>query len=323
MTARRGWIAAFLVLAAAPGSMAVAQADWVPTRQVEFVIPFGPGGGADMLARTLIRAIEEDRLVEVPIVPVNRGGGGTAVGVSYVKSAFDGNPNTLVLINPQTQLTPMQVPGAAGWRDLTPLINVMVDDYIFVARPGSALARSGILPARGTQDAPAITSVASAGTADDLAIELLQRASRRPLNAIRFNSGAEALTAVLGGHVDAAAGNPLEFLPYIRAGSVVALGVMRDSRLDALPEVPTFKEQGIDVAVFQMWRGVALPAHVPAEAVTFWRGVFERAIASPGVSAFLERNLATLKPIAGDDYVAFLEAHEAAYRELRAEAGTN
>ena len=120
-----------------------ARAEWAPTHKVEFVIPFGPGGGADILARTLIRAIEEEKLVPVPIVPVNRGGGGTAVGVSYVKTSFDGNPNVLVLINPQTQLTPMQVAGAAGWRDLTPLTNIMVDDYTFVTKDGAAVCRRG------------------------------------------------------------------------------------------------------------------------------------------------------------------------------------
>ena len=122
-----------------------AQAGWAPTHKVEFVIPFGPGGGADILARTLIRAIEEEKLVPVPIVPVNRGGGGTAVGVSYVKASYDGDPNVLVLINPQTQLTPMQVAGAAGWRDLTPLTNIMVDDYTFVTKDGRCLRRRGRL----------------------------------------------------------------------------------------------------------------------------------------------------------------------------------
>jgi putative tricarboxylic transport membrane protein len=59
-----------------------ARADWAPTHKVEFVIPFEPGGGADILARTLIRTIEEEKLVPVPIVAVNRAGGGAAVGVS-------------------------------------------------------------------------------------------------------------------------------------------------------------------------------------------------------------------------------------------------
>ena len=300
-----------------------ARAEWAPTHKVEFVIPFGPGGGADILARTLIRAIEEEKLVPVPIVPVNRGGGGTAVGVSYVKTSFDGNPNVLVLINPQTQLTPMQVAGAAGWRDLTPLTNIMVDDYTFVTKAGAPYADAAAFIEAARAKPPGTLSVGSAGTADDLAIALLERAGGVKLNVIRYSSGAEALTAVLGGHIDAAAGNPLEFLAYIRSGMLRPLGIMRETRLAALDQVPTLKEQGLDVAPFQMWRGIALPAHVPPGAVAYWQGVFARAIKSPIVATFMEKNLGTLRPIAGTEYTAFLEAQEASYRPLLTAPGTN
>ncbi len=300
-----------------------ARAGWAPAHKVEFVIPFGPGGGADILARTLIRAIEEEKLVPVPIVPVNRGGGGTAVGVSYVKASCDGDPNVLVLINPQTQLTPMQVAGAAGWRDLTPVTNIMVDDYTFVAKGGGAFHDAAALIDAARMRPPGTLTIGSAGTADDLAIGLLERAGSVDLNVIRYNSGAEALTAVLGGHVDAAAGNPLEFLPYIQSGMLQPLGVMRETRLAALDQVPTLKEQGLDSATFQMWRGVALPAHVPPEAVTYWRGVFERAIRSPSVAAFMDKNLGALKPLGGAAFTAFLEGQEDVYRSLLPAPRTN
>lgn len=300
-----------------------ARAGWAPTHKVEFVIPFGPGGGADILARTLIRAIEEEKLVPVPIVPVNRGGGATAVGVSYVKASCDGDPNVLVLINPQTQLTPMQVAGAAGWRDLTPVTNIMVDDYTFVARGGGAFKdAAGFIDAARAKP-PGTLSIGSAGTADDLAIALLERAGDVDLNVIRYNSGAEALIAVMGGHIDAAAGNPLEFLPYIRSGELQPLGIMRETRLAALDQVPTLKEQGLDSATFQMWRGIALPAHVPASAVTYWRGVFEQAIRSPIVATFMDKNLGTLKPLGGEEFTAFLEGQEVSYRSLLPAPGTN
>ena len=135
----------------------------------------------------------------MPVVPINRGGGGTAVGVSYVKASYDGDPNVLVLINPQTQLTPMQVAGAAGWRDLTPLTNIMVDDYTFITKDGAAYADAAGFIEAARAESPGTLTVGSAGTADDLAIALLERAGGVKLNIIRYNSGAEALTAVLGG----------------------------------------------------------------------------------------------------------------------------
>ena len=267
-----------IVLSLLVGVSFSARAEWVPTHNVEFVIPFGPGDGADILAGTLIRVIEDEKLVPVPIMAVNRGGGGTAVGVSYVKASHDGDPNTLVLINPQTQLTPMRVPGAAGWRDLTPLINIMVDDYTFIAKAGSANSDAVGFVDAARDRPPGTLTVGSAGTADDLAIALLERAGGVKLNTIRYNSGAEVLAAVLGGHIDLAAGNPLEFLPYIESGTVRPLGIMRPTRLAALPPVPTLAEQGLQVEPFQMWRGLALPGNVPPEAVAYWLDVCERAI---------------------------------------------
>ena len=154
-----------IVLSLLVGVSFSARAEWVPTHSVEFVIPFGPGDGADILAGTLIRVIEDEKLVPIPIMAVNRGGGGTAVGVSYVKASHDGDPNTLVLINPQTQLTPMRVPGAAGWRDLTPLINTMVDDYTFIAKASSANSDAVGFVDAARDRPPGTLTVGSAGTA--------------------------------------------------------------------------------------------------------------------------------------------------------------
>ena len=96
------------------------------------------------------------------------------VGLSHVKASHDGDPNVLVLINPQKQLTLMRVPGAAGWRDLTPLINIMVDDHTLIARSGSAYSdAAGFIGAARVRPPGALT-VGSAGTADDLAIALLE-----------------------------------------------------------------------------------------------------------------------------------------------------
>ncbi|MFV3037872.1 tripartite tricarboxylate transporter substrate-binding protein, partial [Klebsiella pneumoniae] len=71
-------------------------------------------------------------------------------------------------------------------------------------------------------------------------------------------------------------GNPLEFMGQLQAGKVRALGVVRDSRFAALPDVPTFKEQGVAAPNFQMWRGVAIPKDAPDEAAAYWEGVMQK-----------------------------------------------
>ena len=146
------------------------QADWQPDGDVEFVVPYGLGGGADLLARTLIKIMVDDKLVPVTVTAVNKPGGGAAVGVGYVAATRNGNPLTLVLINPQTQITPLRESGAPGWRALTPLANLMLDDYLFFAGKGSPYATAADMVADAKSKPERTVSIGSAGTADDMAI---------------------------------------------------------------------------------------------------------------------------------------------------------
>ena len=120
-------------------------ADWKPTSDVEFVIPYGLGGGADLLARVIIKIMSDEKLVPVNVTAVNKPGGGASVGVAYVLSTKNANPNTLVLFNPQTQITPLTVKDARGWRDLTPVTNLMLDDYLLFVGKDSPYKNAGDL----------------------------------------------------------------------------------------------------------------------------------------------------------------------------------
>ena len=295
-----------------------AHAQWKPTRDVEFVIPYGLGGGADLLARVLIKIITEEKLTPVNLVAVNRPGGGSAVGVGQVVATKNGDPHTLVLINPQTQITPLQVAEAKGWRDLTPVFNFMLDDYLLLVRKQSPYKDAADLVAQAKTKPPRSVSVGSAGTADDMSIAVFQAASGVQLNTVRFNSGGEALTALLGGHVDLASGNPLEFMSHLQTGNVRGLGVFRPTRFDALNTSATMKEQGIDVKPFQMWRGVAMPKGVPAEAVAYWAGVMRKAGESKTFDEYIKNNVAQLHLVGGADLTTFLETQEQLYKEMLA-----
>ena len=237
---------AIALVATLPLSAARA-AEWKPTSDVEFVIPYGLGGGADLLARVIIKIMADEKLVPVNVTAVNKPGGGASVGVAYVLTTKNANPNTLVLFNPQTQITPLTVKDARGWRDLTPVTNLMLDDYLIFVGKDSPYKTATDLVKDAKAKPPKTVSIGSAGTADDMAIAVFEAASGIKLNVVRFNSGGEALTALLGGHVNMAAGNPLEFMGYLGSGQVRALGVFRPTRFADLPNVPTMKEQGIDV----------------------------------------------------------------------------
>jgi putative tricarboxylic transport membrane protein len=303
-----------LLLAVIPCA-ALAQG-WKPTKDVEFVIPFAVGGGADLMARVIHKIITEEKLVPVPVALVNKPGGGGAAGIGYVSASRKGDPHTLILINGSTQITPILNPNAKTLTEVRPIMNVMLDDFVFFVRedaPWKSL-KDFLADAKGK---PAKSMAFSAGgTTDTMAVTVLSKATGLQYNIVSFNSGGEALTALLGGHVQASMGNPLEFMGQMQAKKVRALGVVRDNRFAALPDVPTFKEQGVNSPNFQMWRGVAIPKDAPNEAAAYWEGVMKKVVASPQLAAYFKDNVAQAAPIAGKAYADFLANQEKLYREL-------
>jgi putative tricarboxylic transport membrane protein len=303
-----------LLLAALP--FAVSALGWKPTTDVEFVIPFAVGGGADLMARVIHKIIVDEKLVPVPVALVNKPGGGGAAGIGYVSASRKADPHTLILINGSTQITPILNPSAKTLTEVRPVMNVMLDDFVLFVRadaPWQSLSEF----VKDAKAKPAKSMAFSAGgTTDTMAVTVLAKSTGVQYNIVSFNSGGEALTALLGGHVQASMGNPLEFMGNLQGGKVRALGVVRDNRFPALPEVRTFKEQGVNSPNFQMWRGVAIPKDSPEAAAQYWEGVMKKVVASPALAAYFRENVAQAAPIAGKDFDAFLANQEKLYRDL-------
>lgn len=316
-TTRREFLvgASVASVALTTSSLSFAQG-WVPTRDVEFVIPFGVGGGSDLLARIIGKVIVEEKLIPTPLVLNNRGGGGGAVGIGYVSASRKADPHTIILVNGTTQITPILTPAAKTLTEVQPLANVMLDDFLLFVK-GDAKYKTIQEFVADVQSKPDKTfNFATGGTTDVMAITIFSRAIGKEINAVNFNSGGEALTALLGGHVDGCIGNPLEFMGHLKSGSVRALGVFRDERFAAFPDVPTMKESGIKVPNFQMWRGVAMPKGVDPAAQAYWQGVMRKVIESATMQKYIADNVATAAPIYGAEFEKFVADQEKLYRDL-------
>jgi putative tricarboxylic transport membrane protein len=300
----------------ASGRGAWAQVDWQPSRDVEFVIPFAVGGGADLMARIIHKIITEEKLTPVPVALVNRPGGGGAAGIGYVAASRKADPHTLILINGTTQITPILNPSVRTLTEVKPIMNVMLDDFLFFVRADASWKALADFINEAKAKPPKTYALSTGGTTDVMAITVLSRAAGIELNMVNFNSGGEALTALLGGHVHASIGNPLEFMGHFKSGTVRALGVFRDTRFPQFPEVATVKEQGIDAPNFQMWRGVAIPKDASAAAAKYWEGVMAKVVASPQFKAYLAANVASEATVAGEAFEAFLATQERLYRGL-------
>ena len=314
---RRTLLAATAVVAlAAPVQYAFAQSDWKPTREVEFVVPFAVGGGADLMARAIHKVITEEKLVPVPVALVNRPGGGGAVGIGYVAASRKADPHTLVLVNGSTQITPILNPSARTLAEVQPVMNLMLDDFVLFVKGDAPWKTAADFIKDAKSKPPKTFAFATGGTTDVMAVTVLAKATGTELNTVNFNSGGEALTALLGGHVHAVAGNPLEFMGHLKSGAVRAIGVFRDNRFAELSDVPTMKEQGINAPNFQMWRGVAIPKGAPEPAARYWEGVMQNVAASPQFKAYLRDNVASEAPIPGQAFEKFLADQERLYRDL-------
>lgn len=316
VTRRQFLVGASVAAAAMAVTRPVFGQGWAPSRDVEFVVLSGVGGGSDLMARIIAKVITDEKLTPTPLLVNNRPGGGGAVGVGYVAANRGKDPHTLVLMNATTQITPILTPNARTMEALQPVMNFMLDDFLLFVKGDSPYktAQDFVKDAKAKPDKA--INFGTAGTTDVMAITLLSRALGREINAVNFNSGGEVLTALLGGHIDAAINNPQEFIGHLDAGTVRALGVFRDDRFPAFPDVPTMKEVGVDTPKFQMWRGVALPKDIEPAALEYWTGILRKVAASPALKKYIAENFATEAPLSGMEFEAFLAGQEKLYRDL-------
>lgn len=246
-----------------------------PSRPIEFVVPFGAGGGSDILARAIAKVIADERLLPVPLVVSNRPGGSGAVGWSYILSKR-GDPYFLTTVSGSFWTTPLL--GLAPFKpaDFTPVAGIALDTFFFVVRAESTYRTLRDVVEVARKEPELITVGGSAAASDDrVTTALLERAAKIKFNYIVFGGSGPALTNLLGGHISSAWLNPGEGLEQIRAGKLRALAVTSTERLKAFPNVPTFLELGYDV-VWEQFRGVAMAPGVPADAVKVMSDAFLR-----------------------------------------------
>ncbi|EHL99515.1 hypothetical protein HMPREF9946_03277 [Acetobacteraceae bacterium AT-5844] len=249
------------------GTRAEAAANY-PRRPIELIVPYAAGGGTDLVARAFAESAKPH--LERAIGVVNRPGGGGAVGLSEIMAA---RPDGYKIGLGTVELTMLPHMG---------LVRFKSDDFVPVARLNaepSAITVKTDAPWQTLQQfldyAKANSGklrVGNSGTGAiwHLATEALGDKIGTKFNAIPYDGAAPAVTALLGGHIEAVAVSPAEVSAQVQAGQLRILGVMADERLADFPDVPTFKESGTDVAI-GTWRGIFVQKRVPQDVVDILR----------------------------------------------------
>ncbi len=245
-----------------------------PTKPIELVIPYGPGGSHDLTARALASVAHQ--YLGQPLLVVLKPGGGGAVGSQAVARAKpDGYTIMLGGSGPNTIFALVQK-APTGPDQFAPVARINYSPALFSVR-AEAPWKSVREVVDYMKKNPGKFNFANTGTwgAGDLPMRLLAKAAGVEYNNIPHDGGGPALLAVLGGHADGSFLFTAQSLPQIGAGKMRALAVTDTKRLRDLPNVPTLREEGIDV-VFNMWRSVLAPKGTPPPVLDKLEGAFRK-----------------------------------------------
>lgn len=278
-----GWVSRLLLLTmigAVVSGWGVAAAiaadvpDDYPDKTVEFVVPYSPGGGSDIFSRTITSMLQEEGIVDASLNVVNREGGSGTVGGAYVVGK-KGNNYVLMAMTSGVLTNPLILGTDVSYDDFTPIARLALDQLLIVVPESSSFATiDDLITAAQAEPDGVRWGGTGLGGEDSLLLAQLEQETEANLNYISFESGGEVQAALLGGHIDVASANPNEILGQLQAGELRALAVAGEERLEALPDVPTLKENEID-AVYEQMRGVFGPPEMDPAAVQYWADAFK------------------------------------------------
>jgi len=274
--------------------MAASAQAWSPQKNVEIVAGSAPGGSNDNTARTMERVLLAHKLVPTTVTVVNRPGGGGSIAYTYV-SQRPGDAHYLYIASSGMLSNHIVGASSLSHADFTPIALLYEDHAVFMVPTGSTIKTGAELADRLKKDPRAVViGFANAyGSSRHMAAALLMRTlggSPRDLKPVVFKGSAEAITAVLGGHLDVAVAGAVNAIPHVAAGRMRVIGVAAPQRLGGpLAVAPTWREQGVDL-VYGNWRAVFAPKSLTPAQLAFWENALRRMSEAPEWKADLEKN---------------------------------
>jgi len=258
-----------VILFSAPAALAE-----YPTKPINMISPFSPGGGTDIMARHIAAIMGKEKIIRVPIVVQNKPGGSGAIGYDFV-AGKKGNPYFLVTVTTQFYSNPLMKTQKAGIDDFTMICELAFDPTIMMVRSDYEYQTVQELIEGAKKNPGKIVFGGTGSTGDKIYMNRLEAAFGVKFNFVPFQSGGEVTTALLGKHVDFIGNQLGESFAQIEAGQIKPLSIAAEKRSDFLPDVPTLKEVGADI-IQGPYRGVAAPADLPQEAVEYLRQAFKK-----------------------------------------------
>jgi len=303
---------------------------WEPTRNVEFIIPAGTGGGADQMARAIQGIVAKHNLAKVAILPINKAGGAGAEGFLDVKGSA-GEPHKIIITLSNLFTTPLATNTPFNWRDLTPVQMLALDNFVLWVQADKPYKTAKDYVEAAKKAGPGKFKMAGTGAKqeDQIITVAIEQATGAKFTYIPFKGGGAVATQLVGGHVDSTVNNPIEAVAHWRSGKLKPLCVFENKRLPyknkvtdkmSWADIPTCKEGGLNID-YLMLRGVFMAPKVSQEHVAYYQGLFAKVFETPEWKNLMEQGAFNLSRLKGKDYEAWVAKEEARHVSLMKAAG--
>jgi len=292
-------------------------ADAYPAKPVTIIVPYAPGGQGDVFARILAERLGTE--FKQTFIVENRPGASGAVGSRIVlRAPADGYTLLLgqtgeIAVNPYA----MKSLGYDPLREFAPVILVGDSPLVLVVPEKSPHADLAALIAAARAKPDAI-AYASSGTATPghLAAAALALGTQTRMIHAPYKGAGQAMSDLLGGHVDCFFSSASAAMPHINSGRLRALAVSSRERLGILPKVPTISEATVPDFQFSLWGGVFAPAQTPSAVVEQLNAKLNAILAEPAIKSRLEGDGAAVRPNTSQEFTAFVRSEAAKYQNL-------
>nr|WP_251371443.1 tripartite tricarboxylate transporter substrate-binding protein [Polynucleobacter sp. AP-Jannik-300A-C4] len=323
---------ALISTALALGAVTVspAFAAWEPTKPVEFIIPAGPGGGADQMARVIQGIVTKHNLMKQSIIPINKSAGAGAEGFLAIKEA-KGDPNKIIITLSNLFTTPMATGVPFNWKEITPVAMLALDQFVLWTNADKPYKNAPEYIAAAKAAGPGKFRMGGTGSKqeDQIITVALEKATGAKFTYLPFKGGGAVAVQLVGNHIDSSVNNPIEAVAQWRAGKLRAQCVFDDTRMpykqkmtDTLSwnDVPTCKEVGVDTD-YVMLRGIFMAPGVTQEQVDYYVELFKKVRATPEWKDFMEKGAFNQTFMTGKEFRNWLTLNEALHLQLMTEAG--
>jgi putative tricarboxylic transport membrane protein len=303
--ARRGLVCAAAAIALLITGQALA------LESLKILVPAAPGGGWDQTGRALQAALQSDNIVK-KITVDNKGGAGGTIGLAQFVSSSKGDPNAMMVGGMVMVGAIISNKSPVNLSQVTPIAR-LTGEYQVVVVPGSSKIQSlkDLVAQFKANPGSVAWGGGSAGGSDHILAGLIAQAvgvEPAKVNYIAYAGGGEAQAAIMGGHVAAGISGYGEFAAQIKSGKLRALGISSDKRVPGI-DIPTLKEQGVDVEMVN-WRAVFAAPGITEAQKNELIVVVDKAVKTPTWQDTLKRNDWTNLFLAGDQFKTFLDADQ-------------